>query len=265
MVMYWNKTYMNMKKICLFIMVLLGLASCSDQLTVSEKENVVQPATQVDDEYHYYLEKARWGDAAAYVKLADFYREGKYVNSEFMGMTAMLAMAEQYDRNLRLQDYLNALPNDDSYRMMFEAMDKIGKEDRSKVKDVASVLVSNGKPEGYVINGAIQVEEGDTIGGLETIRYGAEQGSAFGQLILCMAPAFLDKSQRPYNAEGLISLADKFPFANKFLAEMYAGEVCDSVYDPEQAARYFLKADEHGFLGRRGAKWLLNYYARENI
>ena len=32
MVMYWNKTYMNMKKICLFIMVLLGLASCSDQL-----------------------------------------------------------------------------------------------------------------------------------------------------------------------------------------------------------------------------------------
>ena len=254
-----------MKKICLFIMVLLGLASCSDQLTVSEKESVVQPATQVDDEYHYYLEKARWGEAGAYVKLADFYREGQYVNSDFMGMTAMLAMAEQYDHNLRLQDYLNALPNDDSYRMMFEAMDKIGKEDRGKVKDVASVLVSNGKPEGYVINGAIQVEEGDTIGGLETIRYGAEQGSAFGELILCMAPAFLGKSQRPYNAEGLISLADKFPFANKFLAEMYAGEVCDSVYDPEQAARYFLKADEHGFLGRRGAKWLLNYYARKNI
>ena len=176
-----------------------------------------------------------------------------------MGMTAMLAIAEQYDRNLRLQDYLNALPNDDSYRMMFEAMDKIGKKDRGKVKDVASVLVSNGKPEGNVINGAIQVEEGDTIGGLETIRYGAEQGSAFGELILCMAPAFLGKSQRPYNAEGLISLADKFPFANKFLAEMYAGEVCDSVYDPEQAARYFLKADEHGFLGRRGAKWLLDY------
>lgn len=158
-----------MKKICLFIMVLLGLASCSDQLTVSEKENVVQPATQVDYEYHYYLEKARWGEAGTYVKLADFYREGKYVNSDFMGMTAMLAMAEQYDHNLRLQDYLNALPNDNSYRMMFEAMDKIGKEDRGKVKDVASVLVSNGKPEGYVINGAIQVEEGDTIGGLETI------------------------------------------------------------------------------------------------
>lgn len=254
-----------MKKIILYFVVLLGLASCSDQLTEREMVNAIQTVNQADGEYQYYLEKARWGDAGAYVKLADFYREGKYVNSDFMGMTAMLAMAEQYDSKLRLHDYLKALPDDDSYRMMFEAMDKIGKEDRGKVRNVASVLVANGKPEGYVINGAIQVEEGDTIGGLETIRYGAEQGSSFGELILCMAPAFLGKNQQPYNADRLISMADKFPFANKFLAEMYAGEVCDSVYNPEQAVKYYLKADEHGFLGRKGAKWLLNYYASENI
>ena len=254
-----------MKKIILYFVVLLGLASCSDQLTERELVNAIQTVNQADGEYQYYLEKARWGDAGAYVKLADFYREGKYVNSDFMGMTAMLAMAEQYDSKLRLHDYLKALPDDDSYRMMFEAMDKIGKEDRGKVKDVASVLVANGKPEGYVINGAMQVEEGDTIGGLETIRYGAEQGSSFGELILCMAPAFLGKNQQPYNADRLISMADKFPFANKFLAEMYAGEVCNSVYNPEQAVKYYLKADEHGFLGRKGAKWLLDYYASENI
>lgn len=254
-----------MKKIILYFVALLGLASCSDQLTERELVNAIQTVNQADGEYQYYLEKARWGDAGAYVKLADFYREGKYVNSDFMGMTAMLAMAEQYDSKLRLHDYLNALPDDDSYRMMFEAMDKIGKEDRGKVRNVASVLVANGKPEGYVINGAMQVEEGDTIGGLETIRYGAEQGSSFGELILCMAPAFLGKNQQPYNADRLISMADKFPFANKFLAEMYAGEVCDSVNNSEQAVKYYLKADEHGFLGRKGAKWLLNYYASENI
>ena len=254
-----------MKKMILCFVVLFGLASCSDQLTISENENIVQLGNQVNDEYYYFLEKARWGDAGAYVKLADFYREGKYVQSDFMGMTAMLAMAEQYDGNHRMKDYLKALPEDDSYRLMFEAMDEIGRKDRDKVKNVASILVANGKPEGYVINGAMQVEEGDTIGGLETIRYGAEQGSAFGELILCMAPAFLGKNQQPYNADRLISMSDKFPFANKFLAEMYAGEVCDSVYDPKLAATYFLKADEQGFLGRRGAKWLLNYYASENI
>ena len=254
-----------MKKIIVCFVALLGLAGCSDQLTEGELANTVQPMNQVDDEYHYYLEKARWGDAGAYVKLADFYREGKSVKADFIGMTAMLSMAEQYDSSLRLNDYLKALPEDDSYRLMFEAMDEIGRKDRDKVKNVASMLVANGKPEGYVINGAMQVEEGDTIGGLETIRYGAEQGNSFGELILCMAPALMGKNQQPYNAEKLISIADKFPFANKFLAEMYAGEVCDSVYDQEQAVRYYLKADEYGFLGRKGAKWLLNYYASENI
>ena len=254
-----------MKKIIICFVALLGLAGCSDQLTEGELANAVQPMNQVDDEYYYYLEKARWGDAGAYVKLADFYREGKYVKSDFLGMTAMLAMAEQYDSSLRLKEYLKALPDDDSYKLMFEAMDEIGRKDCDKVKNVASMLVANGKPEGYVINGAMQVEEGDTIGGLETIRYGAEQGSSFGELILCMAPALMGKNQQPYNAEKLISMADKFPFANKFLAEMYAGEVCDSVYNPELAASYLLKADKYGFLGRRGAKWLLDYYESEHI
>ena len=254
-----------MKKIILFCVALLGMVSCSDQLTNNDVANGVQTVNSTSDEYHYYLEKARWGDAGAYVKLADFYRKGKYVNSDFMGMTAMLAMAEQYDSNLRLHDYLKALPEDDSYRQMFEAMDETGRKDRDKVKNVASVLVANGKPEGYVINGAMQVEEGDTIGGLETIQYGAEQGSSFGELIMCMAPAFLGKNQQPYNAERLVNMADKSPFANKFLAEMYAGEVCDSVFEPELAAKYYMKADEHGFLGRKGAKWLLNYYESENI
>lgn len=254
-----------MKKIILFCVALLGMVSCSDQLTENYVANGVQTVNSTSDEYHYYLEKARWGDAGAYVKLADFYREGKFVNADFIGMTAMLAMAEQYDGNHRLKDYLKALPEGDSYRLMFEAMDEIGSKNHDKIKNVASALIANGKPEGYVINGAMQVEEGDTIGGLETIRIGAEQGSSFGELVLCMAPALMGNNQKPYNAEKLIGMADMFPFANKFLAEMYAGEVCDSVFDPELAVKYYMKADEHGFLGRKGAKWLLNYYASENI
>ena len=254
-----------MKKLILCCVVMLGLASCSDQLTDREFANGIQSISQENDEYHYYLEKARWGDAGAYVKLADCYRNGVGVKADFIGMTAMLSMAEQYDNTLRLQDYLKALPEDDSYRLMFETMDEIGRKDHDKVKNIAAVLIANGKPEGYVINGAMQVEEGDTIGGLETIRLGAEQGSSFGELVLCMAPAIMGNNQKPYNAEKLIAMAERLPFANLFLADMYAGEVCDSVYDPKLAASYYLKADEYGFLGRRGAKWLLNYYASENI
>ena len=254
-----------MKKLFGLLIGLLVLASCSDQLMENDLSRVESPTNQVADEYCHYLEKARWGDADAYVKLADCYRNGVGVKPDFIGMTAMLAMAEQYNNTLRLQDYLKALPDNDSYRLMFETMDEIGKKNHDKVKDVAAILVANGKPEGYVINGAMQVEEGDTIGGLETIRYGAEQGSSFGELILCMAPAFLGNYQKPYIAEKLIAMSDKFPFANKFLAEMYAGEVCDSVLNPELATKYYLKADEHGFLGKKGAIWLLDYYREEGM
>lgn len=254
-----------MKKLSVLLVCVLVLVGCSDQLMEKDYAGVEKPVNQVSNEYQYYLAKARWGDAEAYVKLADCYRNGVGVKADFIGMTAMLTMAEQYNNTLRVQDYLKALPENDSYRLMFETMNEIGKKNHDKVKDVASILVANGKPEGYVINGAIQVEEGDTIGGIETIRYGAEQGSSFGELIICMAPAFLGNHQKPYNAEKLIGMADKFPFANKFLAEMYAGEVCDSVFNPELATKYYLKADEHGFLGKKGAIWLLDYYREEGI
>lgn len=254
-----------MKKFLLFCVVLFGLTGCSDQMTERDLADGVKPLMQESDEYRYYLKRARWGDANAYRKLADFYHTGIGVKADFIGMTAMLSMAEQYNKDLRVKDYLKALPEGDIYKLLFSTMDELNRKNKDKVMDVASSLISDGKPDGYVISGAIQVEEGDTLGGLETIRYGANQGSSFGELILCMAPAFLGNNNKPFDATGLIRMAERHPFAYKFLAEMYAGEVCDSVYDPKQAAIYYLKADEHGFLGRNGAKWLLDYYARENI
>ena len=53
-----------------------------------------------------------------------------------MGMTAMLAMAEQYNNTLQLKDYLKALPESESYRLVFETMDEIGKKNHEMVKDV---------------------------------------------------------------------------------------------------------------------------------
>lgn len=254
-----------MKKLFTVGLCVLMLASCSDQLTETNPSMNQTPVNQDGNEYQYYLEKARWGDANAYQKLADFYRTGVGVKADFIGMTAMLSMAEQYNKNLRVDKYLMALPEEDGFKRLFNTMDELKSKDMDKVKSTASALIADGKPEGYVIRGAMLIEEGDTLGGLETIRYGADQGSSFGELILHMSPAFLYNNRKPFDAPGLIRMAEQHPFAYKFLAEMYAGEVCDSVYAPEQAARYYLKADEYGFLGRKGAKWLLDYYTREGI
>ena len=197
---------------------MLMLASCSDQLTETDLRVYQAPVEQDASEYQHYLEKARWGDANAYRKLADFYRTGVGVKADFIGMT--VAMAEQYNRDLRVDDYMKALPEEDGYKRLFNTMDKFNKKDMDKVKSTASALIADGKPEGYVIRGAMQVEEGDTLGGLETIRYGADQGSSFGELILYMSPAFLYNNRKPFDAPGLIRMAERHPFAYKFLAEM---------------------------------------------
>ena len=123
-----------MKKLVVLFFCLLVMMGCSDQLMEKEFIEVEKSMNQVSNEYQYYLAKARWGDAEAYVKLADCYRNGVGVKADFIGMTAMLAMAEQYGNSLRLEDYLKALPENDSYRLMFETMDEIGKKESRQSK-----------------------------------------------------------------------------------------------------------------------------------
>lgn len=254
-----------MKKLILCCVVMLGLASCSDQLTDREFANGIQSISQENDEYHYYLEKARWGDAEAYVKLADYYHTGQSVNQDFIGMTAMLSMAEQFDGHLDMKEYFKTFPEDDCYRLLFETLENANSKNLDKVRDVSDRLLANNCPDGNVLRGIIQVEEGDTIGGLETIRIAADQGSTFGEFLLFMAPAILSNHSNTLDVDKMVKLAEKSPCAYKILGDLYAGYECDSVCNPELAASYYSKADEYGFLGRKGAKWLLDYYAREGI
>ena len=254
-----------MKKIGVFLICVLVLSGCSDQLIEKEFAGVENPANKESNEYQHYLEKARWGDANAYVKLADCYRNGIGVKTDFIGMVGLLCMAEKYGSSMKVNDYFNALPDDDCYKMLFFTMEGLNKKNLEDVSQLSNTLIAKGIPEGYVFHGAMQVEHGDTLGGLETIRKGADLGSSFGELILGMSPSLLTNNKQPFDANILVKMADKYPYANKFLAEMYAGEVCDSVFNPELATKYYLKADEYGFLGKKGAIWLLGYYREEGI
>lgn len=254
-----------MKKLVVLVLGLLVMASCSDQLTENGYTGVEKAANQVSGEYQYYLEKARWGDADAYVKLADCYRNGVGVKTDFIGMVGLLSMGEKYGSAVKLNDYFKALPDDDCYKMLFFTMEGLNKKNSDEVTQLSNMLIEKGVPEGYVLNGVMQVEKGDTIGGLETIRKGAELGSSFGELLLSMSPSLLTNKKKPFDENILINMTGKYPYANKFLAEMYAGEVCDSVLNPELATKYYLKADEYGFLGKKGAIWLLDYYKEEGI
>ena len=79
-----------MRKCLLFVVVLI-LASCSDQFNVENvTDAVLEPSA--DSDVSALMEKARWGDGEAYVKLADCYRDGKGVKQDFINMLAMVSV-----------------------------------------------------------------------------------------------------------------------------------------------------------------------------
>ena len=85
-----------MKKILFAVMaVLLAMVSCTDSQFLDE---TVGNPTELSstNELNTLIEKARWGDGQAFVKLADCYRDGKGVKQDFVGMLTMLAQADEY-------------------------------------------------------------------------------------------------------------------------------------------------------------------------
>ena len=73
-----------MKKILLLFFALL-LVNCTEQLLVDEEiSRPVEP--DAAGEVSVLMEKARWGDGEAFVKLADCYRDGKEVKQDFISM-----------------------------------------------------------------------------------------------------------------------------------------------------------------------------------
>ena len=83
-----------MKKTLFAIMaVLLAMVSCTDNQFLDGNAGNLSELSSTN-EVSALIEKARWGDGQAFVKLADCYRDGKGVKQDFVGMLTMLAQAD---------------------------------------------------------------------------------------------------------------------------------------------------------------------------
>ena len=246
-----------MKKI-LFVLVttVMSLVSCSDQQFVNDlSKNKVELSSV--NEFDALVEKARWGDGEAYLKLADCYRDGKGVEKDFVGMICMLVQANEYGGIRRMEDYLEVMPEGTDFRMIFEAVEKFEDDQVEEAKMMSEQLVSKGVPEGYFLQGFMAMESGDTLTGLRMMEQAASQGSNLGKLMLC-APTF--RGGKKTDIVKLKEMAEEMPIINVLLAKYYLGDNDDNIYDAQMAAHYFLKADEHACLDRRDVRWLLGYH-----
>ena len=255
-----------MKKI-LYIFVALLIVGCSEQdvyndivdapSIMSEKSNT--------DQYSALLEQARWGNSDAYLKLAGFYHDGIGVKADFMGMMSMLAMADQYGASPKSTDsYLLSLPETDNTKLIIEAFASLDRKNTYKTDSLTEILIANGSAEGYALKGILQIERGDTLGGKQTIQTSADMGSSFARLLLCAVPTPGSKNNT-LDMDMLKDLSVSTPLASKLLGDYYSGHEKGYTEDEHLAAYFYKKADEQGCLGKRPARYLINYYERNGI
>lgn len=158
-----------MKKILFAVMaVLLAMVSCTDSQFLDE---TVSNPTELSstNELNTLIEKARWGDGQAFVKLADCYRDGKGVEQDFVGMLTMLAQADEYGGISNMEDYLKTLPEGSDFKLIFDAVENYERKNVEEATSMFEELIVKGCPDGYAVQGIITMERGDTLEGVRLI------------------------------------------------------------------------------------------------
>ena len=227
-----------MGKQILAIVLITVLVSCTDQLIEGEVAggfSELAPKSEVDA----LIERARWGDGEACLKLANCYRDGIGVKPDFVSMINMVTLAEDYGAINRVEDYFGCLP--------------VGNE-----LGILSTLAKN-EADRDAIYGAMVIEKGDTLRGRQMIETAAEHESTLAMLLGC-APTY--SGFRPNGIKKLVEVAEKVPYAYKMLGNIYSGDEYPGLEDEKLAAYYYLKADQYTCLGKEGARWLLRYYRK---
>ena len=259
-----------MKRCILLAMSVLFFTCCSKQQMENEvsgnlaKENS-EIAIANSNPVNEYLEQARWGDGSAFIKLAECYHKGIGVKPDFMGTLTMLKMAEQYGQDNSIEGYIMSLPETDEARMIFETVEDLEHHRYERVDSVIGAMIVNGSADGYALKGILQIEQGDTIEGKRTMQVGAEMGSSFAGMLLCAIPEQGGQNSRELKMDMLAALSDRVLLANQMLGDYYSGIENDCPVDVHLAAKYYIKADEQGCLGKQAAQWLLEYYQNEGI
>lgn len=253
-----------MKNWCLYIIMMLAFVSCSEQQTMedtlasqklSEKKSVVVATPQ--DSITSLLHQARWGDSKAYLKLADCYRDGFGVKKDLLGMITMTAIAEERGGIQTMEDYFKDLPNEHEYKTLFMLMERYKSYIPESADSVIQVLRGNDSPEAQTLLAFVMMDQGDTITAKNIIEEAANQGCSLAKLLLTV-PDW--KGSVRADATKLVIIADQMPLAYYLLGNLY--------YEPDErgetnkqlAMEYYMKAEEHAVLGRRGASRVLDYY-----
>ena len=143
-----------MKRYLIVVMVAL-LAGCAEHQVVDGSS--VEISTLVD--------RARWGDGEAFLQLADCYRDGVGVESDFLSMFFMVMQAKQHGAIETEMDYLQRIPEDNDLKELFNMMKLNGIEFAQRRDTIVAQLSGMSHPDALAVYGVVCMEYGDSVSG----------------------------------------------------------------------------------------------------
>ena len=158
----------NMNTIILFLAVCLCGCSQRDMGNETGKvadhdsslEKKIQAATS--DSVQFYFEQAQLGIGDAYVKMAQYYRDGTLGKPNLLKAVTMGFMAEEYMAIPNVDALFRDVPDSDATKIAYHALDMLNQvEGKDTLMVKANELIDKGIPEGYVMKAIIAWKKGE--------------------------------------------------------------------------------------------------------
>lgn len=255
------KFYRGWVTVLVFMMFLV--TSCGEQTVSVDTEDLThQESLELDvsasssDSVQYYLDQARLGIGDAYVKMAQYYRDGTLGTPNLLSVMTMGFMAEEYKAIPNMNALFKDVPDSDVTKIAFQALDLLDHtEDEDSLRNKADELLVLGIPEGYFMKALIAYKKGNKDDATALFDKAIENGSTIAGVFKDILLSGMEYGGE-LQPETLLKIADRFPMAYRLLGDYYAKIPNDSVSDIPMARQYYLKASDHACLGRREARWV---------
>ena len=241
------KYYRGWVTVLVFMMILI--TGCGEQTIPVDTEDLTHQESLVQDvvasssdSVQYYFEQARLGIGDAYVKMAQYYRDGTLGKPNLLNVMSMGFMAEEYMAIPNLDALFKDVPDSDATKIAFQALDMLNQvEDEDTLMTEANKLLTQGIPEGYVIKAVIAWKKGETDKAVTLCDKAIIDGSIIADVLKDIILGDT-KYGEDFSPKTLLKIADRFPMAYRLLGDYYAKIPNDSINDIPLAMQYYLKA-----------------------
>lgn len=240
------------------VTLLVFHTSCKDSVMDLEIPNV-EMKTRVDNQrVQHLIRRARQGDVEACNSLVLCYRDGDGVEKNWLNMICMYVIYSQKTGG-DIENVIELFEEGHPFRLIFEIMDlpSFNEKAEAKLEQLKQLAPAEAKAIEAVKN-VFSVDEATQA--MSTIREAEEEGS---EMAVILQTVYYDQIKDKTGQEDcLIRFAQKYPFYNLFLGEVYVkryAENKDFSYI-QKAIECYYKADACGMLTPKYANALWGMY-----